>query len=298
MQIFRPMREEDMSDEQVVAVLDVQGIAEGEAWEGEVFPLMVLDEDAPAPEMSGLELVDKLIEMNKTSESLDEYREKASDGTRSEFSLTSGGILLYKGRLVVPEDDNLRTAILREVHTRISTAHPGRNKTRRLVAARYWWPGVVADVDRFVANCYCFPAKNPRDKTPGLLHPLPPPERPWQCLVMDFKSMPMDKRGYNNVLVTIDRLSKIVWSTPCTTSATAKNTAMMYYEGPYRIFGVPKEIVSDRGPQFVADFADKLSRILGVKWKLSSSGHSQTAGQAEIINEYIDQRLRPFVNYH
>lgn len=96
-----------MSDEQVVVVLDVQGIVEGEVWEGEVFFLMVLDEDVFVFEMLGLELVDKLIEMNKMLESLDEYREKVLDGMRSEFFLMSGGILFYKGRLVVLEDDNL-----------------------------------------------------------------------------------------------------------------------------------------------------------------------------------------------
>jgi len=72
----------------------------------------------------------------------------------------------------------------------------------------------------------------------------------------------------------------------------------MYYEGPYRIYGLPQEVISDRGPQFRADFTDELSRILGIEWKLATAGHSQTAGQVENLNRWINQRLRPFVNHY
>ena len=47
----------------------------------------------------------------------------------------------------------------------------------------------------------------------------------------------------------------------------------------------------------MADFTDELSKILGVKWKPSSAGHHETAGQIENLNMWINQRLRPFVNH-
>jgi transposase InsO family protein len=153
-------------------------------------------------------------------------------------------------------------------------------------------------VDRFVANCLCRASKVPRDKTPGLLQPLPVAEQPWRDLVMDFKSMPKDKKGYNNVFVIVDRLTKSCWTIPCQDTVTAPIAAQLFYEGPYRIFGLPRSIVSDRGPQFASEFQYELSKILGIAWKLSTSGHSQTAGQAEIMNEYIDQRLRLYVNHY
>ena len=95
----------------------------------------------------------------------------------------------------------------------------------------------------------------------------------------------------------IDRLTKAAWTIPCRRSATARDAARMYYEGPYRILGLPQEVISDRGPQFQADFTNELSCILGIKWQLSSAGHSQTAGQVENYNQWINQRLRPFVNH-
>lgn len=267
----------------------------------ECTPIFALDEEVPLPDISGMELIDKVLEANARSPQLEVHRAKAQDPAShaDDHGFTmSGRLVLFKGRLIVPDEENLRTMLLTEVHCRLTTGHPGRTKTRKLVAARYWWPGWALDTQKFVDNCYCKAAKNPTDKTPGLLHPLPVPLRPWSNIAMDFHSLPMDKYGHDNVFVIVDRLGKRCWSIPCTRSATAKDAALMFYNGPFRIHGPPQSIVSDRGPQFIADFMNELSKIFGINWKLSSAGHSQTAGQVEIMNRYIDQRLRLFVNHH
>jgi hypothetical protein len=62
--------------------------------------------------------------------------------------------------------------------------------------------------------------------------------------------------------------------------------------------GYPDSIVSDRGPQFVFSFWAEVCHILGIKIKLFTAFHPQTDGQTEIMNQYIDQRLRPFVNHY
>jgi len=36
---------------------------------------------------------------------------------------------------------------------------------------------------------------------------------------------------------------------------------------------------------------------LGINIRLSSAEHPQTDGQTETVNQYLDQRLRPFVNH-
>ena len=54
----------------------------------------------------------------------------------------------------------------------------------------------------------------PRDKTPSLLYLLPIPDHPWQYITMDFKSMSLDKHGYDSAFMVIDRLSKQAISMP------------------------------------------------------------------------------------
>lgn len=209
------------------------------------------------------------------------------------------GLLKFKGRLVVPDQDNLQTHLLEEIHRQRSMAHPGRNKTRALVISRYYWPGIARDVDRYVSNCHdCRRTHAPRDLPPGLLNPLPVPQRPWQHVSMDFQTFPKDKKGYDSVYVVVDRLGKRPYSIPCYKTTTAKDMALLYIDRVYRTHGPPDTIVSDRGPQFISSFWDEFCKILGIKLKLSTAHHPQTDGQTEITNQHISQRLRPFVNHY
>jgi len=87
-----------------------------------------------------------------------------------------------------------------------------------------------------------------------MLYPLLIPEHSWQHVTMDFKSIPKDKAGYDNVFVVIDRLSKQAVSIPCHKTITAEEMAWLYIVFIYRYFGPLVSIISDRGPQFVSKF--------------------------------------------
>ena len=253
-------------------------------------------EIAPIEE-NPLQLVDRILQANRTHKSLSAQRTKAQEG-HPNFK-RKDGLLLHCGKLVVPDQEHLRTELIKEVHDQISTAHPGISKTTALISRQYYWENIKQWVKRFVDNCHkCKRSMAPRDKTPGFLHPLPIPDRPWQHISMDFKSFPTDSHGYDMICVFIDRLSKQSVSKPCFKTVTAKDMAKLFIEHVYPHHSLPDSIVSDRGPQFVSDFWKELCRILGIKLKLSTAFHPQTDGQTEIMNQYIDQRLRPFVNYY
>lgn len=256
----------------------------------------VLSSDRDPPPLSGVLLADALLQANREDNALEVYRKRAHDQVPHWTML--GKYVLYRGRLVVSADNHLRTRVIEELHARITSAHPGKTKTRRMVSAKYWWPGVHADCDIYVDNCPCRSSKHPRDKTPGYLHPIPIPLRPWLHVVVDFNEMPKTKKGNDNTMNIIDKFSKETWSAACSKTVTAKDVAWMYYHGPLRCHGLPLTVGSDRGPQFIADFTQEMARILGIKWKLSSSGHSQSAGQIENYHEWMNQRLRMFANHY
>lgn len=93
-----------------------------------------------------------------------------------------------------------------------------------------------------------------------------------------------DRHGYNNVFMVVDCLGKRQFSLPCYKTAKAKDAAWMYYKHIYCIYGLPDTIVSDRGPQFISAFTNKLTLVLGIKFQLSTAEHAQTDGQTEIVN--------------
>jgi hypothetical protein len=201
-----------------------------------------------------LDLVDRLLTANRTAESLATLRKRAQVGERKDLVLEDG-LLLFQGRLIIPDIDHLRTDLIREAHEQPSTAHPGRRKTTRLLSDRYYWKGLAATVERFVRNCHvCRRVTAPRDRAPGLLQPLPIPQRPWQHITMDFQSFPRDTHGYDAIFVVVDRFSKQAFSIPCFKTTAAKDMARLYIQNIYRTRSAPESIVSDRGPQFISDF--------------------------------------------
>ena len=66
--------------------------------------------------------------------------------------------------------------------------------------------------------------------------------------------------------------------------------------GSSRINGLPETALSDRGPQFTAEFMCELNNILGIQTKLSTAYHPQTDGQTKRLNQDVEQYLRLFVS--
>ena len=60
--------------------------------------------------------------------------------------------------------------------------------------------------------------------------------------------------------------------------------------------GVPKEIISNKGKQFVGSVFHAFSRILGTDSSMSTAFHPQTDGQTERANRIIEETLCAFVS--
>ena len=65
-------------------------------------------------ENKSLDLIDRILTANRTSESLTEFRKKATE-EQTDWQLRDG-LILYQNRLVVPEDDYLRTDLIKEAY--------------------------------------------------------------------------------------------------------------------------------------------------------------------------------------
>jgi hypothetical protein len=78
---------------------------------------------------------------------------------------------------------------------------------------------------------------------------------------MDFKSFNKNRHGYNAILVIMNRLGKRLFSLPTHKTCTAADLAELYYIFFWRIFETPETIISDYGPQFVAEFSKKLAKL-------------------------------------
>ena len=76
-----------------------------------------------------------------------------------------------------------------------------------------------------------------------------------------------------------------------------KGLAKIYRDDKWKLHGVPKKILSDRGPQFALKFMEEFTKALETKRQLSTAYYPQTDGQTERINQEIGTFLQYYVNY-
>jgi hypothetical protein len=96
---------------------------------------------------------------------------------------------------------------------------------------------------------------------------------------MDFiVGLPLTSRGYNSILVIVDRLTKSIHFIPISTTYRVRQYAELYLSHIIRYLGIPKTIISDRESIFVTRFWEQLHECLGTHPIRSSAYHPQTDG--------------------
>ncbi|KAK3506336.1 hypothetical protein QTP70_000780 [Hemibagrus guttatus] len=95
-------------------------------------------------------------------------------------------------------------------------------------------------------------------------------------------------------MVVVDRFSKGCKLIPLKGLPTAMQTADAMFAHVFRNFGLPEDIVSDRGPQFTSRVWRALCARLDIGVSLSSSHHPQSNGQVERLNQEIGRFLRSY----
>uniref|UniRef100_A0A3P9LR62 Integrase catalytic domain-containing protein n=2 Tax=Oryzias latipes TaxID=8090 RepID=A0A3P9LR62_ORYLA len=149
------------------------------------------------------------------------------------------------------------------------------------------------DVRDFVAACaICARSKSSNSPPAGLLHPLPIAERPWSHVSMDFVTGLPPSEGNTVILTIVDRFSKAAQFIPLAKLPTATEMADVLVHQVFRHHGIPKDIVSDRGPQFVSQVWRSFCSALGATVSLTSGYHPQSNGQAERANQELEAALR------
>ncbi len=96
----------------------------------------------------------------------------------------------------------------------------------------------------------------------------------------------------------MDRFTKSCRLIPLKNLPTAMETAEQIFNHVFRYFGIPKDIVSDRGPQFISRVWKNFLKLLGVTVSLSSGYHPQTNGQTERKIQEIGRFLQTFCHGH
>src|SRR5258706_3647966 len=141
-----------------------------------------------------------------------------------------------------------------------------------LVSQNYWWPGLSRYVTKFITGCNaCNQTKTFPMQKVGKLIPNRVPDQCWQVISVDMIRELLDSKGYNAVLVVVDRLSKRIHTIPTVTSLDSAGVTQLFLEHIWHHHGLPEEVISNHGSAFGSNLSCELAALLGVNLPHSTS---------------------------
>jgi len=175
------------------------------------------------------------------------------------------GLLQFRGKIYIPQTPDLCRQIVALCHNTHITGHPGCWKTLELVSRNYWWPQMSRYISQYISTYdLCLQTKPWQHSSVGELQPLSILDTQWDTLSVDFVVKLPESSGHDAVMTVVDSVSKRVYFVPTHTTVTVEGAARLFLHHVWKLHGLPKHVVSDCGPQFVASFTKELYRLLGI----------------------------------
>ena len=146
------------------------------------------------------------------------------------------GLLLYKGRVIVPNDAALRAKLLHEMHDTKVGGHLSVLRTFKKLGQQFYWPGMHRSVQDYVKGCaICQKIKAETLAPVGLFQPFPIPCQVWDDITLDFIKGLSVSQGKDTIMVVVDRLSKSAHFLTLSHPFTARTVAEKFVDGVIKI---------------------------------------------------------------
>ena len=246
---------------------------------------MVLDEVITREELS---------ESQRNNDTLKHIRDKA--GINKEPYFWHKGVLmrkpyntLVKDLIMVPKV--ARSQILRMAHNSPIAGHYASERTLSTIRTHMDWSGVAKNVKDLCASCPICQKAGPAIIVKAPLNPLPVIKEPFTRIAMDvFGPLNRTKAGNKYILVLMDYATK--WPEAfALRNVTAETIVNCLIEVTARI-GVPQELLTDNGSNFMSKVMKKYCSMTGIKQIRTSPYHPQTDGMVERYNATLKMLLR------
>ena len=197
---------------------------------------------------------------------------------RNELTLEDD-CLLWGIWVVIPT--TLQPQLLQELHK----DHPGISRMKALARSHIWWPNLDHDIEEVAKSCQpCQAVKQAPPKAP--LQPWTWPSKPWQRVHIDFAGPFLNKMYF----LAVDAHSK--WPEVFEMAQTTTTNTISILRHLFARYGLPEQIVSDNGPQFISDEFSQFMRLNGIKHTRSAPYHPSSNGAVERFVRTFKQSLK------
>ena len=241
----------------------------------------------------------KIQQMQRDDETLKSSFDKTDHNTSSDdtiqFSIIRG--LLHRiprrGSPQLATPNPLRNQVMQLAHDGIMSGHQGIRRTTDRVLSNFWWPGLQGDVTRFCRSCDICQRTVHKGKIPKApLTKVPIIQTPFTRVAIDLigPMFPSTDRGHRYILTLVDYATRYPEATPLKnieTETVAEALVTMFSR-----IGVPQEVLSDQGSQFLSGIMKEVSRLLSIRQLITSPYHPQCNGLVERFNGTLKEMIK------
>ena len=218
---------------------------------------------------------EKLKQMQHEDESLRKYWDRGDVLVKGQAEISfeeKRGVLyrLYKHpyvnggkplkQVMVPE--KLRRPIMEVAHGSIMGGHMGIKKTTDKIQSAFYWPGIQGDVTRFCKSCDVCQKTVSKGSVPKVpLEKMPLIDKPFKRVAIDLVGpiSPPSEEGHRYILTLVDFSTRYPEAVPLKNIDT--ETVAKALVDIFSRLGVPEEILSDLGTQFVSECMREVTRL-------------------------------------
>ena len=195
-------------------------------------------------------------------------------------------------RLYIPKDQ--RNDKLKMFHDNLG--HLGKPSILNLLKRRFYWPNMDKDVDVYCTSCHTCQLNRPgRTSKSCYVTPIDPVALPFHRWGVDFVGrLPLTKNGNKFIFSAIDYGTR--WYIGTAVKSMDENDVInSLFKEIFATFGMPFEIITDRGASFVSQNVEKFLRKYQVLHIKSTPYHPQTNGMVERVHSTLNHQLRCYL---
>jgi len=184
-------------------------------------------------------------------------------------------------QLVLPQQ--CQQAVLHLAHDVPMAGHMGIIKTKDHLLQWYYWLGIFTDVSNYCKTCEVCQKSNSKSPPRAKMVSMPVTEQPFQRIAMDVVGpLPRTQRGNRFILTICDYATHYPEAIPLP-SVEATRVARELVN-LFSHVGVPDEILTDQGTNFMSTLLDEIYQLLHIKKIRTTPYHPQTDGLVERFN--------------
>ncbi|XP_059474872.1 uncharacterized protein LOC132196326 [Neocloeon triangulifer] len=220
----------------------------------------------------------------------------APEAEISPYFVDQDGLLYFRDlegpRLCVPEE--MRPRVLEVCHNLPTGAHKGGFRMFYDIRKRFYWPGWHRDVRQHCVLCMSCVQKKGKNMQPVLNRPVAPVVWRLQRIAIDVKGpLPLSKKRNRYILTFVDHFTHYP-EAAAVANTDAPTVAWHLVDKIISRYGVPLEMLTDRGTNFTSAVIAAVAKLLKMKQIFTSPYHPEGNGLLERSHQTYGSFINQF----